>query len=167
MHERMAVLLEALRGMPAHLERLAAELEGRSLDTPAAGGFCFLEHVWHLADLERDGYGARIERLLAESAPALPDFDGEAVARARNYRSLALPDGLRSFRAAREQNLARLRALTPEQWLRAGTQAGVGPVTLGDVARMMAEHDAAHRAEVEALRAGRAAPALETPGAMA
>jgi hypothetical protein len=43
-----------------------------------------------------------------------------------------------------------LRAVGPDQWTRAGTQEGVGRVALCDLPHMMAEHDASHRAEIEA-----------------
>jgi hypothetical protein len=70
--------------MPALLREVAAALdETARRRRPAGGGFAIVEHAWHLADLEREGYGARISRLLAETAPALPDFDGDRIARER------------------------------------------------------------------------------------
>src|SRR5687768_544819 len=44
---------------------------------PAAGGFALVENAWHLADLEVEGYGVRLRRLLAERSPVLPDFQGD------------------------------------------------------------------------------------------
>jgi len=122
------------------------------------GAFAPVEQCWHLADLEREGYGLRIARLLSEEAPALPDFDGARMAEERRYRTLSLAEGLLAFAAARRANLAALDALTEPQWSRAGTQEGVGPLMLCDVPAMMAEHDASHRAEIEAwsrARSGR------------
>jgi hypothetical protein len=115
-----------------------------------------VEQCWHLADLERDGYSVRIRRLLNEAEPALPDFDGTRVARERDYKSLSLADGLAAFRQARAENLAALRGLTALDWERRGTQEGVGRIGLCDIPVMMAEHDSAHRAEIDAwLRARR------------
>lgn len=34
-----------------------------------------------MADLEREGFGARLQRLLGEVDPFLPDFDGDRAAR--------------------------------------------------------------------------------------
>jgi hypothetical protein len=87
--------------------------------------------------------------LLGETAPALSNFDGARIAQERNYRSLSLAAGIDAFRAARAANLARLRAIAGEAWLRSGTQEGVGTVALCDLPAMMAEHDAGHRAEIE------------------
>jgi hypothetical protein len=113
-------------------------------------GFSPVEQCWHLADLEREGYGVRIRRLLSEDGPALPDFDGDRIARERDYKSLSLADGLAVFRQARADNLRLLRRLSDVEWERRGTQEGVGPISLCDVPAMMAEHDAAHRQEIAA-----------------
>jgi hypothetical protein len=106
----------------------------------------------------------RIERLLSGSGPRLPDFDGTAVAAARNYRMLSLAAGLEAFASARARNIATLHAIeSPETWAQSGTQEGVGRVSLCDMPAFMSQHDAAHRAEieewksrVEAARRGRA-----------
>ena len=79
---------------------------------------------------------------------ALPD--GATIAGFRVLRSLG--EGLAAFRRARARNLAALRAVPTEGWTRAGTQQGVGRVSLCDLPGMMAEHDSAHRAEIEAWR---------------
>jgi uncharacterized damage-inducible protein DinB len=115
------------------------------------GAFSLVEHAWHLADLEKEGFGERIRRLRDEERPSLPDFDGARLARERAYRSLPLAPALAAFALARFANVASLRALDELDWERGGEQEGVGGVRLSDIPRMMAEHDAAHRAEIEAL----------------
>ena len=149
-------LLEQLSAMPAFLDEAFG---GVSEDARAEGadGFSPVEQCWHLADLERDGYAVRIRRLLNEVEPALPDFDGERVAHERHYKSLSLEDGLEAFRRARAENLAALRALSASEWERRGTQEGVGRVGLCDIPLMMAEHDAAHRAEIDQWMSGQRA----------
>jgi DinB superfamily len=145
-------LLAALAEMPNILSRAAVSLDAEALRRPGPdGAFSLVEHAWHLADLEREGYGERLRRLQSESEPHLPDFDGARVARERDYRSLSFEDGLRAFSEVRTRNLALLRTLTESSWSREGTQEGVGRVRLADVPRLMAEHDAGHRAEIEAL----------------
>src|SRR5437867_7338468 len=144
-------LWRSLEAMPAFLEERFAALSAADASAPGAGGaFSPVEQCWHLADLEREGFGARIRRLLADENPYLADFDGAQVARERDYRARSLPEGIRLFREERADNLARLRYLDAAQWSRAGTQEGVGRVALCDIPHMMAEHDDAHRAEIEA-----------------
>ena len=145
-------LLERLSTMPAFLDDAFSGLSATDALIEGADGFSPVEQCWHLADLERDGYAVRIHRLLNEIEPALPDFDGERVARERNYKSLSIAEGLAAFRRVRAENLAALRALSETEWDRRGTQEGVGRVGLCDIPLMMAEHDAAHRAEIDAWR---------------
>jgi hypothetical protein len=114
--------------------------------------------VWHLADLEREGFGARIARLRAGGAPFLPDFDGDRAARERDYQARSAEDGLALFRRAREDNLAALGACTRAEWAHEGTQEHVGRVTLADLPRLMREHDQGHRAEIAELLRGSSAP---------
>jgi hypothetical protein len=141
--------------MPDFLEEAFAALSPAEAVRPGPNGtFSPVEQCWHLADLEREGFGVRIERLLSEDEPFLPDFDGNRIARERDYRSRALTAGLSAFRAARAQNVARLRSVADAAWTRSGTQEGVGRIALGDVPALAAAHDASHRREIEAwLRA--------------
>jgi uncharacterized damage-inducible protein DinB len=145
-------VLSRLAEMPGLLARAASSLDAEDLRRAGPdGAFSLVEHAWHLADLEREGYGERLRRLQSESEPRLADFDGARIARERDYRSLSFADGLRAFRKARARNLEVLRELPEAAWSRTGTQEGVGQVRLADVPRMMAEHDAGHRGEIEAL----------------
>lgn len=148
-------LLAELDGMPAWLAAQFADLSTAEAATrPADGAFAPVEQVWHLADLEAEGFGYRIARLLDTDRPELADFDGAAIAAARNYRARSLDEGLERFAAARRENLARLATVPPEAWTRAGVQEGVGPVTLCDMPVFLAQHDAAHREEIRAWAAG-------------
>ncbi len=151
-------LLDTLAEMPAWLARHARAADDAAARRAPAGAFCLVEQAWHLADLEREGYGERIRRLLSEEDPFLPDFDGARVAAERDYRSKSFLEGLEAFRASRAANLARLRALPAAAWARTGRQDGVGVIALRDVPRMMREHDDSHRAEIAALLAGPALP---------
>jgi len=144
--------LAVLEAMPDFLERAARDLGPASVGVPGPGGsFSLLEQAWHLADLEREGFGERIDRLEREERPFLPDFDGDRIARERDYRSRRLDLGLAAFRAARARNLSRLRRLAGAAWDRGGMQEGVGDVTLADIPVRMAEHDASHRQEIMVL----------------
>ena len=148
----LADLLTRLSALPDELRAAAARLgEGRARTPAPDGGFSMVEQAWHLADLEREGFAARIERLLREEDPLLADFAGARTARERDYRSRGLQEGLAAFTAARADNIARLRAVPATAWTRAGRQEGVGRVTLADIPRRMLEHDQSHRAEISEL----------------
>lgn len=149
-------LLSELRAMPDFLE---ASFETVSPPEAAAPGpndaFSPVEHCWHLADLEREGYAVRIRRLREEANPWLPDFDGARIARERNYRALLLAEGIAAFRATRLRNIAILETLDAAEWMHRGEQEGVGAVALCDIPAMMAEHDAVHRQEIEEWKRAR------------
>lgn len=143
-------LMESLAEMKTFLRKVFESLTPEKAQTPGpAGSFSPVEQVWHLADLEREGFGLRIRRLQSEANPHLPDFHGTKVAHERNYRSLSLDAGLRTFEAAREANIATLQSLQPEAWVRSGTQDGVGTVSLCDMPTFMHQHDQAHIAEIQ------------------
>jgi hypothetical protein len=149
----------SLEAMPHDLRAAAGRISAETARTPPAeGGFSLVEQAWHLADLEREGYGERIRRLRSEADPELPDFDGGRIAAERNYRARSLAEGIAAFDAARTANLALLRSAPAPDWDRSGRQEGVGRVTLRDVPRMMHEHDDSHRAEIAALLAGQPIP---------
>lgn len=146
--ERQALLAE-LESMPSSLEQWFGGLAGDAAMRRGPGeSFSPVEHCWHMADLEAEGYAVRISRLLREEAPHLADFDGDTIAEARQYRLKSLHEGLRAFRAARQANVALLRSVPEAAWSRSGTQEGVGALTLADVPRMMRAHDASHEAEI-------------------
>lgn len=148
----LETLLLTLESTPALLARAATELtEDTARQRGTTGGFSLVEHVWHLADLEREGYGVRIRRLLTEDEPQLSNFDGDRVARERLYNRRDLAEGLLAFTAARMRSLETLRGLSTSDWKRSGEQEGVGVVTLADVPRMMTEHDRVHGTEITEL----------------
>jgi len=141
-----------LESTPALLARAAAELPEDSVrHRGTTGGFSLVEHVWHLADLEREAYAVRIRRLLTEDEPQLSNFDGDRAARERLYQRLDLAEGLLAFTLARTRNLQKLRELSADDWRRAGEQEGVGRIELSDVPRMMTEHDRMHGVEIADL----------------
>lgn len=161
----LETLLLTLESTPALLSRAAEAFSARQARIrPCRGGFSFVESVWHLADLEREGYGNRIARILVEDNPALENFDGERTARERSYQDRDVARGIAAFTRARAANLEALRRAQGEQWDRSGSQEGVGKVTLADIPRMMAEHDRSHGDEIADLLAlVRGAPRTDKP----
>ena len=150
--------LESLAGMPVFLENFLSGLSQESILLNGPGGeFSPVEQVWHLADLEDEGFYQRIQALLDGEAVSLPDFDGDRIARERNYKSLSVSAGLEKFRAARSRNIDIFRDLDTDDWLQAGYLEGVGPITLCDMPSILYQHDAAHRSEIEKWQ-------LHTPG---
>ena len=146
-----ADMIEDLAAFPATLKDAVVAAGSRSRVRASDGGFAIVEHLCHLADLETEGYGARIEQLLADERPAWDDFDGAAIATARNYLEQDLDAAFQRFAGARDTNLARLRTATPDDWQKKGNHRGIGEMSLRDVAEMMVEHDREHASQIKAL----------------
>lgn len=134
---------------PAILLRVAAQVPA-TLVRVRSGPFALVEHAWHLADLEVE-FGERIRRLLGENDPFLPDFDGERIARERQYLTLDLAAALAAFASAREETLRRLAGVASEAWTRRGRQEGVGVVSLAEMPGRIVDHDRAHMNEIADL----------------
>jgi hypothetical protein len=148
-----AAALADLAAMPDRLATIIAAIPSAHWKVrPAAGGFSLVEHVCHLRDIEIEGYRVRIERMLAEATPFLPDLDGDRLAREQDYRSQDLRAAERDFTATRATLVLQLAALMPEERRRAGVLEGVGRITLADLAAKMRQHDREHLAELAALR---------------
>lgn len=142
-----------LAGTPEAVRQLVDGLSDAELRRkPSEREFSILEHVCHLGDLEREGYAARISRLLAESEPVLPDFDGDKLAEERNYNEQRLETRFEEFAGARSDNVRVLQSLSAAQLRRTGTLEHVGAITLEELVKMMCEHDHKHRKVLTALR---------------
>ena len=150
--------LESLTGFlaltPARVRQLTSDLsETEARWKPAPQEFSALENVCHLNDLEREGYAVRIEKLLGEAQPFLPDFDGGKIAAERDYNQRQLATMLDAFTHSRESNLRAVNSLSPDELQRGGTLEGAGPITLETLLLKMREHDEAHLQELNSLRA--------------
>ncbi len=147
-------LLEHLAGMPRFLGECADRVPpGEWTRQPGPGLFSLVEHCCHLRDLEEEGYTLRLRRMLREERPVLDDFDGGAVAARRNYPGQDLAAAMQAFGGARARNLALLASLEPRALARTATFGEQGTITVHRLAELMAEHDASHRGELEALLA--------------
>lgn len=144
-------MIDQLAAFPNALQAALAAAGTRLRVRASDGRFAMVEHLCHLGDLEREGYGVRIEMLLSEDAPEWDDFDGDAVARERNYLEQDADAALQRFVDARTANVARLRGVSESDWQRRGTHRGTGEVTLARLAEMMVQHDREHAADIAAL----------------
>lgn len=145
--------LAALAAMPARLTEIAAEIPAAQWKTRASnGGFSLTEQACHLRDIEIEAFRVRLERMLAETSPALPDVDGAALARARDYHRQDLSKALAAFAAVRADTMHRLASLSPAERRRSGAMERVGEITIEGLVAKMLEHDGEHLEELMHLR---------------
>ncbi len=61
---KLSDLLESLQSTPKILGQIAENFsKEKARRRGKNGGFSLVENVWHMADLEREGYGVRIQRI--------------------------------------------------------------------------------------------------------
>lgn len=158
-----AALIAGIAATPARLEALVASTARDAWTRrPDNGGFSLLEHVCHLRDIDADGYCQRVERILTEAWPDLPEIDGDALAEQRDYQNLDLMGALTSFCCTRRQLARRLSGLVPAERCRAGRLAGHLEVTIEGLVHFMLAHDREHLWQLEALCTG--SIRVATPG---
>lgn len=142
LHETPHRLLQLIEGLSD------SELRWRNDD----GEFSALENICHLRDIEAQGYTARINRILEETNPFLPDIDGARLAIECNYNSQNAEAALQTMTEARMRNIERLRLADEKQLDRWGMLEGVGNVSLAQLVVMMTEHDEGHMGDLRRLR---------------
>jgi len=97
------------------------------------------------------GMGARVMTLKPDGQPAAPDRWAED----RQYIRNDAGEALAAFRRRREETLAHLSSLTPEQWQRGGIHPRSGRMSVGDFVTMMAWHDDNHLDQLRRALEGR------------
>jgi transcriptional regulator with XRE-family HTH domain len=144
----------ALAAMPAKLKAMLETMpEGQWRTAPKAGSFSLVEHLCHLRDIDGDGYRVRIERVLSEDRPVLPDIDGTQLAIERDYQAQDARAALDVFTATRWAIVGRLGKLEPEERRRIGLMAGTTEIDVDGLVSAMLAHDSEHLDELDALRA--------------
>jgi hypothetical protein len=164
---RDAHLADQLDRLAATADDLAADLDGHGHATlvrrPDRWSWAPVEIICHLRDIEElfmlrleliaavdeplipaAGLGARALNLTASGQPAAPERWAGDRQYLRNDAALALA----AFRTRREELLAHLRALTPEQWQRGGIHSRRGRLTVADFVADLVRHDHEHREQL-------------------
>jgi uncharacterized damage-inducible protein DinB len=152
---------DRLKRLTRTADELTAAIRGRDDATlsrrPDGKNWAAKEVVCHLRDIEEMFMG-RFGMILAMDNPKL-SFDPttpDRWAEERQYLRNDAQHALGAFRQRRDESLALLRTLTPEQWKRAGIHATRGPVTVNDFVTLMAWHDDNHLDQLRRALEGKA-----------
>jgi hypothetical protein len=125
---------------------LAATVPDNVLERPAvAGEWSVVDCLRHLLNVERNVFPTQVARFMA-GVEELGPLDQAAFppVEERTARELA-----EAFARKREENLAMLAALSPEDLERTARSPEHGPVVLGDVVQVWALHDLEHVIQVD------------------
>jgi hypothetical protein len=142
-------VLEALKSTP---EILISLLKGVTQERAVAskGGdedWSVVQVVCHLRDAEEISL-KRIRSMRDQDDPLILEYDQAALARERDYQSQNLSTALKDFVSFREQYVADLSALQPEEWNRTGRHNELGQITILSHVTHHACHDAIHCAQI-------------------
>ena len=149
----MPELTAALAATAPLLTRTVAGLDAAGLRArPQPDEWCLTEVMAHLADLEHTLFLPRLRRMATEDRPAFEAFDPGAWARARDHRARDLAADLEVFRRARGETVAFLARLPAGAVDRLGLSDHVGPITLGQYATHVVDHDLEHLAQMRGCR---------------
>lgn len=159
-----AITLAALAAFPGQLEAHYGLIPDEyknwrpsSWDGVPSEPFTPLEQVWHVRDIEIDGYHERLRRTLQESNPLLTSLDGEVLARERTYATRDSAEAFAEFRLARSKTIDLVSHLNPQQFVRTAVFEG-RPVTLRGLVHNLCSHDQQHLAGMQWLLARLSAP---------
>lgn len=145
-----------LAGLEETPDRLANEVdelsEGELVKRPQDGGWNLKELAGHMVEDERVWGHERLPRILAEENPVLPGYDQDAAVRNAKYGTDPIGNALAEWKSLREQTVALLRGMRPEDLSRTGRHEERGPITAAEVASILAEHDAEHLRQALALK---------------
>lgn len=155
---------QALRTHHATLPTSHARFRPESWDGCPSEHFDPLQQVWHLRDIELEGYHVRFRRTLDEDAPLLADIDSYVLAESKGERGSA-EQALLEFEVARARTVAMLSVLTPAQFERKATFDGFGPVTVRGLMHLLCSHDHQHLAGLHWLGCRIAAEPRNIPNA--
>jgi hypothetical protein len=93
----------------------------------------------------------RIYHILVRDNPPLPAFDEHRWAEVAGYSDMTFDISLQAYTLLREELVAMLRRLSPEDWLRTGMHEDAGPLSVRDIAQRLAEREEEHCQQLEAL----------------
>ena len=145
-------VLARLREFPAFVRaRSRAIPRAQWVQKPSPREFALVEHACHLRDFEIEGFQLRVRRVLAEDRPEIVDFDGLAIAAARDYLAQDPDRALDAFASARAASVDHLARLTHAELARTARFPGEGVITLARLAELLVDHDASHREELDRL----------------
>ena len=145
-------VLKALREAGSSLISELYDVDEESLVwRPVEGEWSLKEIAAHLRDAEELAL-AQFNDFVAGSSSALPAWDVDLLPQERDYQSGEIARVLASFRGLRRETTYLLWALTEADWKRSAEHPYRGSVTLGELARELAQHDLEHLWQVRQLK---------------
>ena len=149
MYETGRDLLDALKAAPDTFRFLLRDVTQEQALALKGGdeGWSIVEVMCHLRDAEERSV-ERVRQMRTERNPFLPAYDQDAWAVERNYAGQDLREAFEGYIRFRQQHLAELALLSPEDWERPGRHEEQGAITIAAHTLHMVAHDTQHAAQL-------------------
>jgi uncharacterized damage-inducible protein DinB len=152
-------LLQAFEGQVEALRRAARARDGAAWHQPLeAGGWSAHQVLAHVRDTEVLAFMPRIERMLTENVPQLPNVDAEAWMAGHYDPDEAPEEMIEATAAARREAAARLQQAGTAGWSRTGIHPVRGERTVQWWVEYAVAHVAEHLEQIGAERPAAARP---------
>jgi hypothetical protein len=146
-----AAIIEALERAPAVVIPLVREVPIDVLKRrPAPGRWSAHEHACHLAHVHWLFFD-RLDEMLASPAPGITPYDPGANDPDDLLLKMDLDDSLEQYAEDRARLVARLRQLSPEEWMRQAEHGEYSHYSVFIMFRHLALHDFLHAYRIEEL----------------
>jgi hypothetical protein len=140
-------VLTLLAETPSHITEFTVGLTQDQLHAaPSPGEWSVIEVLAHLRSCA-DVWGDCIAAILTEDRPTVRAINPRTWVKSTNYPELEFHPSFQVFTKQREELLAVLESLAPEDWLRGATVTGAGkPLerTVQFYAQWLAKHERSH-----------------------
>ena len=145
---RKYLIDEALSATPGIITRFCKGIPEHIADQNQGPDYFTLREVLaHLADWEPI-WLERIQRIVQEDIPVLPNIDEGEMAELNGYATTPVEVSLEKFATGRAALTAYLASLPNDAFERSGIRPEVGTITVKDIATLVLAHDTYHIAQL-------------------
>ena len=145
---RKYLIDEALSATPGIITRFCKGIPEHIADQNQGPDYFTLREVLaHLADWEPI-WLERIQRIVQEDSPVLPNIDEGEMAELNRYATTPVEVSLEKFATGRAALTAYLTSLPTDAFERSGIRPEVGTITVKDIATLVLAHDTYHIAQL-------------------
>ena len=145
---RKYLIDEALSATPGIITRFCKGIPEHIADQNQGPDYFTLREVLaHLADWEPI-WLERIQRIVQEDSPVLPNIDEGEMAELNGYTTTPVEVSLEKFATGRAALTAYLASLPNDAFERSGIRPEVGTITVKDIATLVLAHDTYHIAQL-------------------
>ncbi len=145
---RTYLIDHALNATPGIISRFCANIPDVIADQDQGPDrFTLREVLAHLSDWEPI-WLERIQRIVQEDMPVLPNIDEGEMAVQNAYATIPVETSIENFTTGRAALTAYLASLPIDAFERSGIRPEVGTITIEDIAPLVLAHDTYHIAQL-------------------